>query len=173
MSTYKVVIIGDFGVGKTSLTRRYVLDQFGDKYRATLGVKLYKFSDDVDVEGDVYSFNFVLWDIEGATIPNSVIERYFMGAAGAIVVGDASRADPSGPMVAYGEAFEEKMPGRPVVFAFNKTDLLDQDDPKAHLNVDELTHRFGGEVLLTSALTGDGVKELFRALAKQILLLQI
>jgi GTPase SAR1 family protein len=38
----KICLVGDVGVGKTSLIRRYVLDVFDDKYIATIGTKVTK-----------------------------------------------------------------------------------------------------------------------------------
>ena len=43
----KVCMLGDFGVGKTSLVRRYVHGEFSPDYQTTLGVNIYKYSDEV------------------------------------------------------------------------------------------------------------------------------
>ena len=61
---------------------------------------------------------------------------------------------------------EEILPGRPVVFAMNKSDL-----PAGHEGTEEevLIETYGGELVHTSALTGHAVRPLFRALGRRIL----
>ena len=164
MSAYKVVILGDFGVGKTSLVRRYVLDEFTDQYRATLGVHLYKYTEDFN--GDSAPCKLVLWDIEGSTNADKATAKYLNGASGAIIVGDRSRRDPVAAMREAALLFERHLPGRPVAFALNKSDL---GSSSAMEPAKSLANSFGGELYETSAKTGDQVPTIFNALASSIL----
>jgi 50S ribosomal subunit-associated GTPase HflX len=63
--------------------------------------------------------------------------------------------------------FQRARPGRPVVFALNKSDLVESDDLASA--AESLAKDFRGSVEYTSALTGEAVGELFRMLAVQIL----
>lgn len=165
MRAHKVVVLGDFGVGKTSLIRRYVLDQFSDTYRATLGVHLYKHKDTIELRGLEQEVRLVLWDIEGAPLPGEQTMHYISGASGAIVVGDLTRPDMAAPMERAADMVEARLPGRALAFACNKRDLAAAQDDAT---LERLRRRYGAALTLTSAKTGDDVTSLFRDLAKLI-----
>jgi len=166
MKAHKIIVLGDFGVGKTSLIRRYVLDQFSDQYRATLGVHLYKHTDRILIEGMDREVRLVLWDIEGAPLPGEQMMRYALGASGAIVVGDMTRDDMTDPMRAAADMVEARLPGRPIAIALNKSDIAPPPDDDL---IATLQDRYGASVALTSAKTGDAVPRLFRELGVRIL----
>jgi small GTP-binding protein len=164
----KVCIIGAFAAGKTSLVRRYVLDQFSPEYRATLGVNITKFSDEIALpDGETVPVNQILWDIEGGQDGEALLETYLRGASGALVVGDIGRRDVLDSMASHARRFSELLPGRPMVFALNKVDLV--RDPSARPDPTSLRKEFGGLTLFTSAATGEAVRELFHSLAERIL----
>ncbi len=164
----KICIIGAFAVGKTSLVRRYVLNQFSPDYQATLGVNVYKFGDQVEAPGGgLETINLIIWDIEGGQLAADLLDTYLRGASGALVVGDVTREDALDSMAQHARHFLRVQPGRPLVFALNKMDLLDSPDlaPDGGMLSDE----FGGRVVRASAATGSAVPELFRALGGRIL----
>jgi len=164
----KICIIGAFAVGKTSLVRRYVLNQFSPDYQATLGVNIYKFGDRVEAPGGgLETVNQIIWDIEGGQLGSDLLDTYLRGAAGALVVGDVTRADALDSMAQHTQHFLRVQPGRPVVFALNKMDLLDAPDSAPDGGV--LSDEFGGRVMHTSAATGSAVAELFRVLGARML----
>ena len=84
----KVCLLGDFGVGKTSLVARAVKNEFPDKYLTTVGVKMdtksISISDKLDVK-------VILWDIAGDSCLNSKAMSYIRGSAGFIFVADGTR----------------------------------------------------------------------------------
>ena len=164
----KICVIGDFAVGKTSLIRRYVLNQFSPDYQATLGVNIYKFTDRIETaKGDVEEFNEIIWDIEGTKEGGELVDTYLRGAAGALVIGDVTRDGAVASMARHAHRFETIQPGRPVVFALNKKDLLESTEDTTL--GEPLSREFGGPVVKTSAATGAAVPELFRALGRRIL----
>lgn len=165
MKTHKVIVLGDFGVGKTSLIRRYVLDEFADQYRATLGVHLYKHTDVLPIKGSEQTVKLVLWDIEGEPMPGDQTMRYVLGASGAVVVGDLSRTDTFDPMRRAAEMVEARLPGRPLGFALNKVDIAERPD---EATLSALHDRYGATITCTSAKAGVAVPTLFRTLIGQI-----
>jgi len=167
MISKKVCVIGDFAVGKTSLIRRYVLKEFSPDYQATLGVNIYKYTDTVTAPGGDETLNQIIWDIEGGKPDSGKIAAYLQGAAGAIVVGDITRPNHRESMTQHAELFQKLRPGRPVVFALNKLDLVDasRDDT----DTKSLAEAFATIVIATSAAEGTRVPELFRALGERIL----
>lgn len=64
---YKVLVIGDLGVGKTSIIRRYVHQTYSNNYRATIGVD---FALKV-LNWDSETVRLQLWDIAGTADPGS------------------------------------------------------------------------------------------------------
>ncbi|MBL8671890.1 MAG: GTP-binding protein [Alphaproteobacteria bacterium] len=165
--TKKICLIGQFGVGKTSLVRRYVLGQFSPKYQATVGVNVYKYADKVVRQGSEVAVNQIIWDVDGALQNMAVLGNYLRGSAGAIVVGDVSVDESMAAMESHLARFRAQLPGRPVVVALNKVDLV---DPSAAQAAAERTRAsLGLAAVLTSAADGTAVPELFRTLASQIL----
>ncbi len=168
MVSRKICVIGQFAVGKTSLVRRYVLDEFSHDYQATLGVNIYKFSDAVDdPAGGETELNQIIWDIEGGDTNPEKIGSYIRGAAGALIVGDITRAETVAAMSDHARLFQSLRPGRPFAFALNKIDLL--GDPAPPDTDERLTKEFGADVVRTSAATGIAVPKLFRRLGVRIL----
>ncbi len=161
----KLCILGDFSVGKSSLVRRYVLDEFSATYQATAGVKIYQNQSTIMIDGDSVDVDHSIWDVEGSRFGEQLLRSYIMGASGALVVGDVTREDALASMTGHAEKFLETRPGRPLVFALNKTDLVlpeDRCDPAS------LSREFGTHVLQTSALTGHEVPAAFHAMFRRI-----
>ncbi|MEZ5933305.1 MAG: hypothetical protein R3F54_15410 [Alphaproteobacteria bacterium] len=162
----KICLLGDFSVGKTSLIRRYVHDEFSLDYHATVGVQVHQYTDEIETCRGVTSFDQIIWDIEGSKFGEELISSYVLGSAGALIVGDAARSNAIAPMMSHARRFLDILPGRPVVFALNKLDLVAEDERP---DAGELVTRFGGELVHTSALTGEAVRALFHALGKRVL----
>ncbi|XP_038631650.1 ras-related protein Rab-38-like [Scyliorhinus canicula] len=86
---FKVLVIGDLGVGKTSIIKRYVHQIFSQHYRATIGVdfalKVLHWEEDTIVR-------LQLWDIAGQERFGNMTRVYYREAVGAFIVFDVSRA---------------------------------------------------------------------------------
>ncbi|MGI9436420.1 MAG: Rab family GTPase [Geminicoccaceae bacterium] len=161
----KISVLGDYSVGKTSLVRRYVLNEFSSDYRATVGVKAYRHQDQVTIDAKTFDIDQSIWDIEGSRFGEQLIRDYTLGSSGALVVGDITRDDAILSMAGHARRFLELLPGRPLVFALNKVDLLaSKEQPSGQALSDE----FGGQVVRTSALTGEDVTMLFRTMLRRI-----
>jgi small GTP-binding protein len=162
----KICLLGDFSVGKTSLVRRYVHDEFSLDYHATVGVQVHQYRDEFETCRGVIAIDLIIWDIEGSKVGEELVANYILGSAGALIVGDAARRNAVEPMSSHARRFLDILPGRPVVFAMNKADLV-ADDGRA--DPTELLDTFGGEFVHTSALTGEAVSTLFHTLGRRIL----
>lgn len=153
----KVALVGAPGVGKTSLVRRFVDQLFDDRYLTTIGVKVDK--KDVDLGGE--TLRLMLWDVAGAEegfIPTS----YVRGSAGYVLVLDGTRPDTLQAGLDVAAAIERDLGAVPSVTVINKLDLMDDwclsAGDLARLDARASTHR-------TSAKSGEGVEEMFVALA--------
>src|SRR3990170_3177750 len=90
----KICLVGEAAVGKTSLIRRFVLDDFDDKYIQTLGTKVSKkeLSLANPVGGSELKVDMTIWDIMGQKGFRELLkEAYFYGAKGIIAVCDVTR----------------------------------------------------------------------------------
>src|SRR5919202_3718030 len=91
----KICMIGDFGVGKTSLIRRFVDRQFSDQYLSTVGVKISRKSlelQSVKQTGKI-DLQLLIWDLEGHTKFKAIAPSYLQGASGALIVADVTRLE--------------------------------------------------------------------------------
>lgn len=86
----KVTIIGPFGVGKTSLFRRYIDDAFSEDYKSTLGVQIQKKV--ISLPNDV-EISLILWDTEGHMEISEGRSAYLMGSHAFVYVFDLTRID--------------------------------------------------------------------------------
>ena len=164
MDSRKICILGDFAVGKTSLVRRFVSNQFSDKYLTTIGVKI----DTKEVLlDDGRGLKLAIWDVAGTDSPTELFLRYTRGAAGLLLVADATRAETLECCIALRDAVAAQLGPLPYVLLVNKSDLEEQREADAAdargLLQDAL------DWLDTSALTGDKVEAAFRRLVVGLL----
>jgi small GTP-binding protein len=159
----KVCFIGDAGVGKTSLIKRFVLDVFDDRYIATIGTKVTKKI--VDVDGKV-KVMMLVWDIMGQKGFRELLrEAYFFGAHGAIAVCDLTNKETLEELRYWIKALTDVAGDVPIVFAGNKVDL-ENDRVIKEEDLQELASKYKGKAYLTSAKTGQNVEAVFKALAE-------
>ena len=166
----KVCMVGDSGVGKTSLVRRYVMDYFDDRYIVTLGTKITKKRILVkdNVLGTPIEATMTLWDIMGQESFRELLkESYFYGANGLIAVMDITQA---GTLVGirHWTDLAQQVAGKiPIHLVVNKTDQRD----KATILPDEVANiarELNATWCMTSAKTGEHVEDAFLSVATSI-----
>jgi len=158
----KVCFIGDAGVGKTSLIKRFVLDVFDDRYIATIGTKVTKKIVDVDGKAKVM---MLVWDIMGQKGFRELLrEAYFFGAHGAIAVCDMTNKETLEELRYWIKALTDVAGDVPIVFAGNKADL-ENDRVIKEQELRDLAGKYKAQAFLTSAKTGQNVEMVFKALA--------
>jgi len=167
MITKKVVLIGDFATGKTSLIRRYVDNQFSDDYLTTIGVKISKKNLQISEELEL---QLMIWDIEGRTDIKETNPAYVMGAHGIILVGDITRKSSVEHIPLHYNFVRNILKNTPVVIALNKSDLI-SNQTIIEMNVLELKESVEGviDIFDTSAKESKNVDEIFITLSKAML----
>ena len=155
----KILLLGDFGVGKTSLIRRYVDHAFDDNYLTTIGVKISRKL----VTIDEIECELLIWDIEGSTSLRSIPYSYFKGARGAVFVCDVNRQETIENLDGYIQTFTTLNWEAHHVIAYNKSDLLTVDQQE------DLRRTLPDNALLTSAKEDVEVESLFVRLAGEML----
>jgi small GTP-binding protein len=154
----KILLIGDFGVGKTSLIRRYIDNTFDDRYLTTIGVKISR----KHVRVDEIDCELLIWDIEGTASLDRVPLSYLKGASGIIFVCDISRKQTILNLRNHIDFFLDLEPIDYVV-ACNKTDLL-SSPPVIPPDIASPE-----QTILTSAKENTNVDQLFSFIAQKVL----
>ena len=163
----KICLIGEEGVGKTSLIRRYVFSQFDEKYLRTVGTMVSKKVVELGpVEEKMYTLHMLVWDIMGRRDFMSLYkEAYFSRARGVLAVCDVTRPETLEHLNEWMEGITESVGEVPMIVLANKKDMaehvrVEEDDILAFCEV----HR--APYLLTSAKTGENVETAFAKIAE-------
>lgn len=169
----KVCMVGEAAVGKTSLVRRFVLDIFNEAYAATLGARVTKRElhfQGLEVPKHV-RVDMTLWDIMGERfVRDELRESYLLGAQAVIAVADIARPSTMDALETWIDWVRNAVGDVPVVYAVNKIDLLPELMKRP--NDEEIEQLFGMKDVFwfyTSAKAGQGVEEVFTAVARQVL----
>ena len=168
----KVCLVGEAAVGKTSMVRRFVLDEFEDRYVTTLGAKVSKKEMDIDLgdQGRSVHLDMTVWDIMGEKGFRELLkDAYFQGARGILAVADLTRYSTLSGLDDWVTSVFRVVGEIPVVYAVNKLDLKDEvmilfgeKEVAAHAEA------FDAPWLYTSAKTGENVEAAFRRLGERI-----
>lgn len=161
-------MVGDFGVGKTSLIRRFVESKFTDQYLSTVGVKISRRN--IELLGvkqqEKQDVQLLIWDLEGHTKFKAIAPSYLQGASGALVVADVSRPETIERLIEHIQLFSSVNPKGNIIIALNKLDLV--DDEKLAKMV-EIAEAIAPDKVLatytTSAKIGKDVDDIFHKLA--------
>lgn len=165
----KLVLMGEGGVGKTSLIRRFVLNEYQDTYLHTIGTKVSKIEltvprgPDLEIEMDMSIF-----DIMGQHGFRDLIrETYFHGAQALMGVCDITRMDSLTALSSWIPSGLEISGDVPVYIVVNKSDLIDRR-ALSDEDIRKAAEAFSAPWILTSAKTGEFVDDAFNALAVEM-----
>jgi small GTP-binding protein len=165
----KICMIGDFGVGKTSLIRRFVDRQFSDDYLSTVGVKISRKI--IEITGvnqqEKLNLQLLIWDLEGHTKFKAIAPSYLQGSSGAIIVADVSRIETLERLPEHIQLFLSINPKSSFIIALNKSDLIDEEKLVKLIEFVQLQEGVDkvSVIYQTSAKTGLYVDDIFQELA--------
>ncbi len=163
----KIMLLGDIGVGKTSIIRRFVLGRFEGTYRGTIGFDLFTFEIPEVGPQAGEGLPVVIWDTDGNAGLNILRQdTYMRGTSAVLVVGDWSRPETHAIMAEVATSYRRAFPARPILLVMNKADLVDglSVAPK----VLEPLISDGIAFVSTSALTGDAIVSAFQEAGRAI-----
>lgn len=155
----KIVIVGHFGVGKTSLTKQFVSNMFSEKYLTTIGVNIEK----KVVETSKGSVNLILWDIAGEEDLDTIKTSYLKGANAFILVTDLTREITYSKIDNDLQYMNGIVGDVPYLVIGNKSDLLPENlvaQIKNKYNID----------YISSAKSGENVNEFFTDIAEKLMI---
>jgi small GTP-binding protein len=162
----KICMLGDPGVGKTSLIRRFVYEEFDDEYLETIGTKITRKEVNLKTDDDEAHVVLMIWDIVGHKSPKAVPPSYYAGAEGVLVVCDVTRKETYEELDYWVDLLSAMTDNIPIVFIGNKVDLKDQ-----RMVTDEMMQQLCSsdrKYFYTSAKTGEKVESVFKAIAEMI-----
>lgn len=153
----KILILGHFGVGKTSLIQRFVKNSFSEDYKVSIGVHISKKEVTVLEKSNV---SLILWDIEGTDDMANLRDSYLLGTHGIIYVFDILRRSTIKNIDSSIAYLSKKIPNTPILIVANKSDMVDVDTTKKIFQDKNIPYNF-----MVSAKTGEEVERLFVEMA--------
>ncbi|WP_459210511.1 Rab family GTPase [Aquimarina rhabdastrellae] len=156
----KVVLLGHFGVGKTSLFRRFIDDAFSEDYKVTLGVQIKK---KVITLPSGIELSMVIWDTEGHQEIENTRKSYLLGSHAFVYVFDLTRSDTYENLnddIAY---LKSNYPNVIIRIIGNKLDKVNEKEIKKQLKENATPYD-----CLTSAKTNKNVSDFFIELAEEL-----
>ncbi len=171
---FKIIVVGDPSVGKTTLIRKYTTGAFQKDYIATLGAQFSKYEE--NLEGK--KIRLFIWDIAGQETFKLMRQKFYKGSSGAIIV--FSHAPEEVESFNHLEKWLNELKKycgdiQTALFG-NKVDLVDEnelisneDKVSSDFNVRKFVNKHAIiEYFKTSALTGQGVIEAFQKLVRKL-----
>ena len=172
---FKVCLIGDGFVGKTSIRRSFLGSVFKRSYIATLGVD---FAQKTFLMGKTPVY-LLIWDIAGQPLFQGLRRRYYEGCSGLLLtysVVNRESFDNASKWLVEAHGFMGKLP--PLIIIGNKIDLRASHPVEETVSYEEgqaFTKRFGEKMntpsifIETSALTGENIDEAFKSLTEMMI----
>jgi len=161
----KILILGDGGVGKTTLLHRYVKGEFIDTTTMTIGVEF--LTKEIEVASKVCQL--ILWDITGQERFRHMIDHYLKGASGALILYDITSLKSFINIEKWIHLIKKFYERIPIVLIAAKCDLQEFSNVN-DIMAKNSQKRFGFiDFVKTSSKTGLNVDHAFKVLTKQIL----
>jgi len=166
---FKLVLLGESAVGKSSLVLRFVKDQFDDYRESTIGAAFLTQTISLD---DATTVKFEIWDTAGQERYKSLAPMYYRNANCAVVVYDITQSSSLDKAKQWVKELQRQANENIIIaLAGNKLDLgTDQPDKRAIATADAEAYANEANLLFfeTSAKTSENVRELFTAIAKKL-----
>ncbi|TXT60790.1 MAG: Small GTP-binding domain protein [Promethearchaeota archaeon] len=165
---YKVVIVGDGAVGKTTILKRYVDKKFDRDIKMTVGSDF--FVKKIELEKENADVTLQIWDLAGQQQFSVVRPNFYMGAKGVVYTFDLTRKVTLLNLTKWQKEVENVIGKTPSILVGNKLDLVENKDDE-FMQEDALQFKkdLGAlEYIETSAKEDIGVSKVFKQLTRKI-----
>ena len=162
----KILLLGEYRVGKSSMVLRYVENRFPGDYMATIGANFLVKTVKIPLKGKDYRVGLQIWDIGGHARSSPGGGVFFQGVSGALMVFDLTRKETLDKVPLWIEQLKKYTPDVRMYLVGNKNDLtsnrqVSHDEGEEAKDRIKMTNFFE-----TSAKTGDHIQETFEDLAR-------
>lgn len=162
---FKILLLGDSGVGKSSLLLRYTKDQFMQDIRSTIGVEFgVKY-----LKIDNLQLKVQIWDTAGMERYSSITSSYYKGAKGVIIVYDICKKKSFENIDRWINDFKAKADEDAVILLIgNKSDLIEERQVGTE-EAKSISQKNKLAFMETSAKNNDNVNKAFLTLFEEII----
>ncbi|AJV60220.1 Ypt6p [Saccharomyces cerevisiae YJM1399] len=166
LTKYKIVFLGEQGVGKTSLITRFMYDTFDDHYQATIGIDFLSKTMYLDDK----TIRLQLWDTAGQERFRSLIPSYIRDSRVAIIVYDITKRKSFEYIDKWIEDVKNERGDENVILCIvgNKSDLSDERQISTEEGEKKAKLLSAKIFMETSTKAGYNVKALFKKIAKSL-----
>lgn len=161
---FKIILIGDANIGKTSIINRYVNKVYNDKYICTIGVDFMMKSMIVNDQ----AIKLQIWDTAGMEKYKQITVSYYRGAQAAIVVFDLTSKSSFNSIPRWISDFSQNRNPifeKVIIIVGNKSDMLDEREVSQE-EIDAFIKMNNFVYFDCSAKTGDNVEFIFSEIAQ-------
>ena len=160
----KLIVIGDSGVGKTNIIKRYISNTFTIDTKSTVGVEF--FTKTFKINEDILKLE--IWDTAGQERYKAITSAYYRGSRGALIVYDITRIDTYNNVEKYITDIKEKVEGSlKLLLIGNKSDLKEE----RKIEVETALHKarqLNVPLMETSAYDSTNIKKAFETILKEM-----
>ncbi len=162
---FKIILLGDKFVGKTSIRKRFINETFSISYNPTIGA-------DFDVK-PFGNYELQIWDLAGHNTFQSIRDLYYKGTKGIILVYDITNLDSFRKLETWIEEIRLQELYSPILLVGNKSDLESKRIVLPTVAL-QLRQQISSELQVpchyieTSAVMGSRINDVFTTLVKEI-----
>ena len=161
---FKLLIVGESGVGKTCVLLRFTENQFEETFLSTIGVD-FKVK---EITCEDKKVKLQIWDSAGQERFRNITSSYYRNCAGIIIVYDVTNHSSFEAVSGWIEEVRRYVSTAPLLLVGNKIDLEDKRVVSTQEGKD-LAERLGLIFVETSAKTSIGIEEAFKEMTKQLI----
>jgi small GTP-binding protein len=163
----KILLCGNYAVGKTSLVIRFVDNAFRESTMSTIGANFLRKSVEIPNKDDKpASINLQIWDLGGTVREaKTVSEAFITGAKGSLYICDLTRPETLEDIPSWYKSVKKVVPDCISILVGNKIDLKDERRI-SNENMEAIAEKIGAKAIFeASAKTGNHVEEVFNKIA--------
>ncbi|MFX1337005.1 MAG: GTP-binding protein [Promethearchaeota archaeon] len=162
----KIILIGAENVGKSAISNMFVNGEFIEQYKPTIGLSI--IDKELQIMRDI-KITFSLFDLGGLKSFAKIRRHFYKYSRAVLVIFDYSRTETLGMINEWIEEARHfiKDSTIPYIIVGNKIDKLDNRE-EFRSNANKLANQYNFQFFETSALTGEGLDELFMRLTSNL-----
>lgn len=160
---FKLLVVGESGVGKTCMLLRFSDNQFDETFLATIGVD-FKVK---EIVVDEKKIKLQIWDSAGQERFRNITSSYYRNCSGIIIVYDITSHESFEKVSEWVEEVRRYVSKVPLLLVGNKCDMEDKRDVRKEEG-EELSQKLGLIFMETSAKTAENIDKAFQEMSKEL-----